>query len=129
MITVTWTLADGGTGTSELEGDDKWTFGRPVDGEESPSVGIDDPRISRTSVVVRDSGPGPVAFRGQRDNGVEVGVLDPLGSATWIDEGTAQNLTADTNRVVVRLDGEVIITVDVAFDERGTVVERQHASS
>ena len=129
MITVTWTLATGETGTAELVGDAKWTFGRTVGGEEPHFVGVTDPRISRTALVVRDSGPGPVAFRGQRDNGVEVGVLDPLGAATWIVEGTAQNLTAEANRVLVRLDDEVVITVDVAFDERGTVVERQHAGA
>jgi hypothetical protein len=124
VITVTWKTAAGETGETQLSGDDKWTFGRSGSGGEV-TVGIDHPLISRTALVIRDSGPGPVVFRGQRDNGVKVAVVSLIGSVTWLDEGTASNLTAETNRVELSLDDEVLVTADVEFDDRGTVVERQ----
>jgi hypothetical protein len=46
---------------------------------------------------------------------------------TWLGEGTAGNLTAEENRVELSLDDQVLITIDVDFDHRGTVVERQQA--
>lgn len=128
MITVTWKTAEGETGEVELVGDDKWTFGR-IDGAEVPTVGVDHPLVSRNALVIRDSGPGPVVFRGQRDNGAKVALVSVIGSVTWLDEGTAGNLSAEENRVELSLDGEVLVTVDVSFDHRGSVVERQEAAT
>ena len=124
MITVTWKTADGETGETQLSADDKWTFGR-AGGADEPTVAVDNPLVSRTALVIRDSGPGPVVFRGQRDNGAKVALVSLIGSVTWLDEGTAGNLTAEENRVELTIDDEVLITVDVDFDQRGTVVERQ----
>lgn len=126
VITVKWETAAGESGETQLSGDDKWTFGR-TGGAEEPTVGIDHPLISRSAVVIRDAGPGPVVFRGQRDNGVKVAVISLIGSTTWLDEGTAHNLSAEENRVQVSLDDEVLVTADVDFDDRGSVVERQQA--
>lgn len=128
MITVTWKTAEGASGEVELVGDDKWTCGR-ADGVEVPTVSIDNLLISRTALVIRDSGPGPVVFRGQRDNGAKVALVSVIGSSTLVDEGTAKNLSAEENRVELSLDGEVLITVDVTFDHRGSVVERQAEDS
>lgn len=127
MITVTWKTAEGESGEVQLDGDDKWTFGR-IDGDDVPTVGVDNSRVSRNALVIRDAGPGPVVFRGQRDNGAKVALVSLIGSVTWIDEGTAGNLSAEENRVELSLDDEVLVTVDVSFDHRGTVVERQEAS-
>jgi hypothetical protein len=126
VITVMWKTAAGETGEVELSGDDKWTFGR-AGGADEPTVAVDHPLVSRTALVIRDSGPGPVVFRGQRDNGATVALVSVIGSVTWLDEGTAGNLSAEENRVELSLDGEVLVTVDVEFDRRGTVVERQQA--
>jgi hypothetical protein len=126
VITVTWTTADGESGETKLTGDEKWTFGR-TGGAEEPTVGVDHPLVSRTALVIRDSGPGPVVFRGQRDNGAKVALVSLIGSVTWLDEGTAGNLTAEENRVELSLDDQVLVTVDVEFDDRGSVVERQQA--
>jgi hypothetical protein len=126
VITVMWKTAAGESGETQLSGDDKWTFGR-TGGADEPTVGVDDPLVSRTALVIRDSGPGPVVFRGQRDNGAKVALVSVIGSVTWLDEGTAGNLTAEENRVELSLDGQVLVTVDVEFDQRGTVVERQQA--
>ena len=72
--------------------------------------------------------PGPVVFRGQNDNGAKVALISVIGSTTWLDEGTAGNLSAEENRVEFLIGDEVLITIDVAFDDRGTVVERQRAT-
>jgi hypothetical protein len=125
VITVMWKTAAGDSGETRLEGDDKWTFGR-AGGAEEPTVAIDHPLISRTALVIRDAGPGPVVFRGQRDNGAKVALVSVIGSTTWLEEGTAGNLSAEENRVELSLDDEVLVTVDVEFADRGTVVERQH---
>lgn len=127
MITVMWKTATGETGEVVLSGDDKWTFGR-AGGVEDLTVTIDDPAISRTALVIRDSGPGPVVFRGQIDNGARVALVSVIGSTTWLAEGTAGNLTAEENRVEFSINDEVLLTIDVEFDDRGTVVERQAAS-
>ena len=121
-----WKTAAGETGETRLSGDDKWTFGR-TGGADAPTVGVDNPLVSRTALVIRDSGPGPVVFRGQRDNGAKVALVSLIGSVTWLDEGTAGNLTAEENRVELSINDEVLITVDVEFEDRGTVVERQQA--
>ena len=71
MFTVTWKTASGDSGEVELVGDDKWTFGRSGGAEEN-TVAIDNPAVSRTALVIRDRGPGPVVFRGQKDNGAKV---------------------------------------------------------
>lgn len=125
-----WKTAAGETGELTLSGDDKWTLGRAgaTGGAEEPTVGIDHPLISRTALVIRDSGPGPVVFRGQRDNGAKVALVSLIGSVTWLDEGTAGNLSAEENRIELSLDDEVLVTVDVEFDQRGTVAERQAAA-
>jgi hypothetical protein len=127
VITVMWKTAAGEAGETQLSGDDKWTFGRAGGGEEL-TVEVDNPLISRTALVIRDAGPGPVVFRGQRDNGAKVALVSLIGSITWLDEGTAGNLSAEENRVELTIDDEVVITVDVEFDERGTVVERQQTT-
>ena len=64
-------------------------------------------------------------FRGQIDNGAKVALISVIGSTTWLDEGTAGNLSAEENRVEFSMGDEVLITVDVTFDNRGTVIERQ----
>lgn len=124
MITVSWKLADGTRGESILEGDDKWSLGRAG---EDVTVELDDPAVSRTALTIRDSGPGPVVFRGQRDNGARVALVSLAGVQRWIDEGMAANITADENRVEFYLGTEPAVTIDVAFTERGTVVERRDA--
>lgn len=124
MITVTWKTAEGDSGEAVLAGDDKWTFGRSGDGEE-PTVGVDNPALSRTALVIRDAGPGPVVFRGQRDNGAKVALVSVIGSITWLEEGTAGNLSAEENRVEFSLGDEVLLTIDVEFDDRGTAAERR----
>lgn len=121
---MTWKTSDGHDGQAQLFGDDKWTFGR-AGGADEPTVAVDNPLVSRTALVIRDAGPGPVVFRGQRDNGAKVALIGVIGSVTLLDEGTAGNLTAEENRVELSIDDEVLITVDVEFDHRGTVVERQ----
>lgn len=127
MITVMWKTAAGDTGEMVLGVDDKWTCGR-AGGVEDLSVAIDNPAVSRTALVIRDSGPGPIVFRGQIDNGVKVALVSVIGSITWLDEGTAGNLTAEENRVELSINGEVLITIDVEFEQRGSVVERQQAA-
>lgn len=121
---MTWKTATGASGETRLDGDDKWTFGREG-GADDLTVTVDHPLVSRTALVIRDSGPGPVVFRGQRDNGAKVALISVIGSTTWLDEGTAGNLSAEENRVELSLDDEVLVTVDVEFDQRGSVVERQ----
>jgi hypothetical protein len=124
MLTVTWKTAEGETGEVALTSDDKWTFGR-TGGAEEPTVGIDNPAVSRTALVIRDSGPGPVVFCGQKANGAKVALVSVIGSTTWLDEGTAGNLSAEENRIEFSIGDEVLLTVDVEFDDRGSVVERQ----
>jgi hypothetical protein len=126
VITVTWKTASGESGETQLSGDEKWTFGR-AGGAEDLTVAADNPLVSRTALVIRDSGPGPVVFRGQRDNGAKVALISVIGSTTWLDEGTAGNLSAEENRVELSIDDEVLVTVDVDFADRGSVVERQQA--
>jgi hypothetical protein len=126
VITVTWKTADGESGETQLSGDEKWTFGR-AGGADDLTVAVDHPLVSRTALVIRDSGPGPVVFRGQRDNGAKVALISVIGSTTWLDEGTAGNLTAEENRVELSLDDQVLITVDVDFADRGSVVDRQQS--
>ncbi len=63
--------------------------------------------------MIRDSGPGPVVFRGQIDNGAKVALISVIGSTTWLDEGTAGNLSAEENRVEFSMGDEVLVTVDV----------------
>ena len=79
--------------------------------------------------MVRDSGPGPVGFRGQRGEGVSVALLGVDGSVTEIPEGTAVNLTADAYRIAVAIDGRRELVVEVDFDPRLSVKERQGQSS
>ena len=122
-----WKTSDGESGDMVLEGDDKWTFGR-AGAVEAPTVSVDNPLVSRTALVIRDAGPGPVVFSGQRDNGAKVALVSVIGSTTLIEEGTAGNLTAEENRVEFSLEDEVLLTVDVEFDQRGSVAERQHQS-
>lgn len=121
-----WKTATGATGETQLSGDDKWTFGR-TGGADDLTVSVDNPAVSRTALVIRDSGPGPVVFRGQTDNGAKVALVSVIGSTTWLDEGTAGNLTAEENRVELSIQDEVVVTVDVEFDDRGSVVERRQA--
>ena len=123
MITVSWSLASGENGVVELVGDQKWTFGRTE--SDDFTLGIDDPNVSRTALVIRDSGPGPVVFRGQRDNGSQVGVLLENGQTDWLDEGTAHNLTSAAHRVEFYSDNSLLLTINVTFEQRLSVIERQ----
>jgi len=127
VITVTWKTAEGETGEVQLDGDAKWTFGR-TGGAPDLNVSVDNPAVSRTALVIRDAGPGPVVFRGQIDNGAKVALVSVIGSITWLDEGTAGNLTAEENRVEFSINDEVLLTIDVEFERRGSVVERQQSA-
>ncbi len=124
MLTVKWELASGETSQIAVEDGDKWSFGR-VGAEEPPTVVTDDPRISRNALTVRDSGPGPVVFRGQRGDAVRITVVSVDGSERPIPEGTAYLLGEDARRIEVVADGELMMTVQVLFDLRPTVKERQ----
>lgn len=128
MITVTWNLVSGAQGAVELEGDQKWTFGRAGAADGQYFLGVDDPNVSRSSLIIRDSAPGPVVFRGQRDNGAQVGVLTDAGQTIWLEEGTACNLTADARRIEFYSGDELLLTIAVDFDARASVVDRQHGS-
>lgn len=123
MLTVRWQLGSGDSDEVVLADDDKWSFGR-AGADEAPTVLTDDPRISRNALTIRDSGPGPVAFRGQRGDAVDVVLIGAEG-ATPIPEGTAINLTEDARRIEIRVDGDPILTVEAEFEARPTVKERQ----
>ena len=124
MLTVKWQLASGEAGQIAVENDDKWSFGR-VGAEEPPTVVTDDPRISRNALTIRDSGPGPVVFRGQRGDAVGIRVISVDGSERQIPEGTAYLLDEHARRIEVLVEGELMLTVQVLFDLRPSVKERQ----
>lgn len=124
MLTVKWELSSGEKGQLALDADDKWTFGR-VGGEETPTVTTDDLRISRNALTIRDSGPGPVVFRGQRGEGVSVSVINADGAERPIAEGTAIHLDEEARRIELSVGGEVMLRVQVLFDLRPSVKERQ----
>jgi hypothetical protein len=124
MLTVKWELASGEAGQVAVEPDDKWSFGR-VGGEEVPTVVTDDPRISRNALTIRDSGPGPVVFRGQRGDTVDITVVNVDGTERPIPEGTAYLLDEGARRIQLTVDGQPTLTVQVLFDLRPTVKERQ----
>lgn len=124
MLTVKWQLASGESGQTALENDAKWSFGR-VGGDDPPTVVTEDPRISRNALTVRDSEPGPVIFRGQRGDAVRIAVVSVDGSERPIPEGTAYLLDEDARRVELVADGELMLTVQVLFDLRPSVKERQ----
>lgn len=124
MLTVKWQLASGEAGQIAVDNDDKWSFGR-VGADEPPTVVTDDPRISRNALTIRDSGPGPVVFRGQRGDAVDITVVNADGSELPIPEGTAYLLGEDARRVELAVDGALVLTVQVLFDLRPTVKERQ----
>lgn len=123
---MTWKTAAGDAGELQLGADDKWTYGRSG-GADEPTVTVDHPLVSRRALVIRDAGPGPVVFRGQRDNGATVALRGRSGSVHWLEEGTAGSFTAEQNRVELAIGEQVLVTVDVTFDDRGSVVERQQA--
>lgn len=124
MLTVKWELASGESGQIAVENDEKWSFGR-VGADEPPTVVTDDPRISRNALTIRDSGPGPVVFRGQRGDAVSITVVSVDGSERPIPEGTAYLLGEDARRIELVADGQLMLTVQVLFDLRPTVKERQ----
>lgn len=124
MLIVRYHLASGESGEDVLVDDDKWSFGRPGT-EEPPTVSTDDKRISRGALVIRDSGPGPVVYRGQRGEIARVGLISEDGSTTWLSEAKAGILTDDARRVEFHLGDEHIITVEVDFADRGSVKERR----
>ncbi|RYJ06300.1 hypothetical protein [Aeromicrobium sp. Root495] len=124
MLIVKYQLASGASGEDVVVTGDKWVFGRP-DGDESPHVSVDDRRVSRGALVIRDSGPGPVVFRGQRGEAARVGLVSTDGSTAWLTEGTAGHFTATARRVEMYLGDEHVVTIEVDFAERGSVVERQ----
>lgn len=123
MLIVRYELSDGTFGEDMVLAGQRWIFGRPG-GEVAPSVAVDDRRVSRTSLVVRDSGPGPVVFRGQRGDAA-VGLISADGSTQWLEEGTAGNLTPQARRVEMHLADEHVITMEIEFADRPSVVERQ----
>lgn len=123
MLIVRYELSDGTFGEDMVLAGQRWIFGRPV-GEVSPSVAVEDRRVSRTSLVVRDSGPGPVVFRGQRGDAA-VGLISTVGTTQWLEEGTAGNLTPDARRVAMHVGGEHVITMEIEFADRPSVAERQ----
>jgi hypothetical protein len=125
VLKIRYALGSGEMGQVDVTGDDKWTFGR-ADGAEAPSLATDDVRVSRNALTIRDSGPGPVVFRGQR-GGARVVIVGPDGPVRELDEGTATNLTADDRRVEMWIGEELIVRAEVEFEERGTVRERQDA--
>jgi hypothetical protein len=127
MLTVKWELASGESGQAELDADAKWTFGR-VGGDEPPSLAADDIRISRNALTIRDSAPGPVVFCGQRGDGVRVAVVSVDGTERPVTEGTATHLGEDARRIDVSIGDEVLLRVQVFFDLRPTVKERQAAA-
>jgi hypothetical protein len=120
VIKIRYALGSGETGEAEVSGDTKWTFGRG----ENESVSIDDGRISRSALTIRDSGPGPVVFRGQR-GGARVLIAGPEGPVRELPEGTATNLTPDARQVELWLEGQLVLRADVEFEERGSVRDRQ----
>jgi hypothetical protein len=124
MLTVKWELASGESGQIALDNEDKWSFGR-VGADEPPTVVTEDPRISRNALTIRDSGPGPVVFRGQRGDAVSIRVVNVDGSERPIPEGTAYLLDEHARRIELLVDGTVMLTVQVLFDLRPTVKERQ----
>ena len=124
MLTVKWELASGESGQVAVESDDKWSFGR-LGGDEVPTVVTDDPRISRNALTIRDSGPGPVVFRGQRGDAVDITVVNVDGTIRPIPEGTAYLLDENARRIELTVDGQPTLTVQVLFDLRPTVKERQ----
>jgi hypothetical protein len=125
MLTVKWQLASGETGQIAVENDDKWSFGRVGGADEPPTVVTEDPRISRNALTIRDSGPGPVIFRGQRGDAVSITVVSVDGSERPIPEGTAYLLDEDARRIELVADGELMLTIRVLFDLRPSVKERQ----
>jgi len=126
VITVHWQLAGQEPEQCELGPDEKWEFGREADPQAAHSVTMDEPALSRSALVVRDSGPGPLVFRGQRDNGMRVEVVSDDGQSTPLEEGLAHHLTADARTIVVGLKrDEPFVTVTVDFENRGSVVERR----
>lgn len=124
MLTVKWETSSGDSGQMAVADDDKWSFGR-LGGDEVPTVATDDRRISRNALTIRDSGPGPVVFRGQRGDDVSVTLVTADGAERTIQEGTAVLLDEDSRRVEVSVDGDVVLRVQVLFDLRPTVKERQ----
>ena len=124
-----WNFASGEQGEVQLQGAQKWTFGRGQASSDRFSERIEDSNVSRSALVIRDSGPGPVVFRGQRNNGARVGLVQSTGATVWLEEGTAQNLTVDAHRVEFYTGGNLVLTVNVTFNERASVAQRRHQSS
>ena len=124
MLIVKYRLSSGVTGEDVLVGDDKWSFGRPG-ADEPPTVSTDDSRISRNALVIRDSGPGPVVFRGQRGDNARVGLISTDGTTVWLSESKAGHMTDEARRVDFHLGDEHIITIEVDFADRGSVKQRQ----
>ena len=124
MLIVRYHLSSGESGEDVLVGDAKWSFGRPG-AEEPPTVPTDDSRISRNALVIRDSGPGPVVFRGQRGDVARIGLISADGSTEWLSEAKAGHMTDEARRVEFHLGDEHIITVEVEFADRGSVKQRQ----
>ncbi len=124
MLIVRYRLGNGVSGEDVLVGDDKWSFGRPG-ADEPPTVSTDDSRISRNALVIRDSGPGPVVFRGQRGDNARVGLISHDGTTEWLSESKAGHMTDEARRVEFHLGEEHILTVEVDFADRGSVKQRQ----
>ena len=124
MLTVKWELASGETGQIAVGAGDKWSFGR-VGADEAPTVVTEDRRISRNALTIRDSEPGPVVFRGQRGDAVDIAVVNVDGTERPIPEGTAYLLDENARRIELTVDGQRALTVQVLFDLRPTVKERQ----
>jgi hypothetical protein len=128
VLIVRYHLSSGESGEDVLVGDAKWSFGRPGT-EEPPTVPTDDSRISRNALVIRDSGPGPVVFRGQRGDVARIGLISADGSTEWLSEAKAGHMTDEARRVEFHLGDEHIITVEVEFADRGSVKQRQRQAA
>lgn len=111
MISVSWTCADGRTGSIDLVDENRWSIGRG--GEPEPTVVVDEPMVSRLAMVVRDTDAGPVVFRGQRENGARVTIVGPDGAEQWLDEGVAGHLTEGLHRVELVVRDVVVVALDV----------------
>jgi len=121
MITVRWTCDDGRAGSLALDARTRWSIGRGAD--DAPTVVVDNPMVSRTAMVVRETAAGPVVFRGQRENGARVTITGPDGAEQWLDEGTAGHLAVGTSRVELVVRDVVIASLEVDVAPRAATDE------
>jgi len=130
MITVRWTCDDGRTGSLTLDAGTRWSIGRAAgDGDGATTVVVDNPMVSRTAMVVRETAAGPVVFRGQRENGARVTIAGPDGSEQWLDEGTAGHLVEGTSHVQLVVRDVVVVSLQVEVEPRVSADPRVDVSA